>query len=593
MTVEPAGRLYKALVETKKATGGRARGIVALHDPGFIIFCAQVPPADSLDAARDALHRDARGRRKAQPITARRSRSRARARRCKQFDETLNDPQQLGVALVGVDRARRLAPVLPAARPLAHASRAADVQRVAPQYLKPAEPHGRRSSSPTRSPTARRRRRRRTSPRMVKDYKGDPRVAAGEVVRPHAGQPRGAHAALHAAQRHEGRAAAEEDARRDGASSQLRLHYGDEKSLLGMSPRGALAASMLPRGTQEARPAGVRGHARPAAREACHSAAARRTRRRGAKPFASSCRNVCGSRRGAARAGVPASGVREAEARAADALEERSAPIPQNDRASAPLAAGTIRIPTATPLHADVRRGDRGDRKRRSSSSCARLPHAFTGGANAELAIVGDFDAAPRCKALVDRALRRVDEPAPYARVPESVSSRRRRRVLPRADARQGERGAVRRPVVVRSTTRAATSGADRRRQDLARRRRDSRISERVREKEGLSYGISRRGSVRRASRKTRTLNLYAIFAPQNRERLRTAISEELARALKDGFTEAELADAKRALLQARRIARAQDASLAGGLVQQAYLGRTWDYARRSTRASQPSPSTA
>ena len=50
---------------------------------------------------------------------------------------------------------------------------------------------------------------------------------------------------------------------------------------------------------------------------------------------------------------------------------------------------------------------------------------------------------------------------------------------------------------------------------------------------------------------------------------------------MKDGFTEAELADAKRSLLQARRIARAQDASLAGGLVQQAYLGRTWDYAAK------------
>jgi zinc protease len=50
---------------------------------------------------------------------------------------------------------------------------------------------------------------------------------------------------------------------------------------------------------------------------------------------------------------------------------------------------------------------------------------------------------------------------------------------------------------------------------------------------------------------------------------------------MKDGFTEAELADAKRSLLQARRIARAQDPSLAGGLLLQAYLGRTWDYAQK------------
>ena len=50
---------------------------------------------------------------------------------------------------------------------------------------------------------------------------------------------------------------------------------------------------------------------------------------------------------------------------------------------------------------------------------------------------------------------------------------------------------------------------------------------------------------------------------------------------MKDGFTEAELADAKRSLLQARRIARAQDPSLASGLLSQAYLGRTWDYAQK------------
>lgn len=74
---------------------------------------------------------------------------------------------------------------------------------------------------------------------------------------------------------------------------------------------------------------------------------------------------------------------------------------------------------------------------------------------------------------------------------------------------------------------------------------------------------------------------LYAIFAPENRERVRVAINEELARALKDGFTEAEVANAKRALLQARRIARAQDSALAGGLLLQAYVGRTWDYAAK------------
>ena len=62
---------------------------------------------------------------------------------------------------------------------------------------------------------------------------------------------------------------------------------------------------------------------------------------------------------------------------------------------------------------------------------------------------------------------------------------------------------------------------------------------------------------------------------------MKLGISEEMARALKDGFTETEVATAKQALMQARRIARAQDGSLAGGLALQSYLGRTWDYAAK------------
>jgi hypothetical protein len=108
----------------------------------------------------------------------------------------------------------------------------------------------------------------------------------------------------------------------------------------------------------------------------------------------------------------------------------------------------------------------------------------------------------------------------------------------------------------------------------------ESRIPDRVREREGLSYTIQTWLSLSSFEANS-PLNLYAIYAPQNRDKVRVGISEEMARALKDGFTEAEVTHAKRALLQARRIARAQDGALAGGLVNQAYLGRSWDYAAK------------
>jgi len=54
MTVEPAGRLYKALVEGKKASSVE-NWMFALHDAGFVIFWAQIPVGDTVDAARDTM----------------------------------------------------------------------------------------------------------------------------------------------------------------------------------------------------------------------------------------------------------------------------------------------------------------------------------------------------------------------------------------------------------------------------------------------------------------------------------------------------------------------------------------------------------
>jgi len=71
----------------------------------------------------------------------------------------------------------------------------------------------------------------------------------------------------------------------------------------------------------------------------------------------------------------------------------------------------------------------------------------------------------------------------------------------------------------------------------------------------------------------------YAIYAPQNVERLEAAFKEEIARALKDGFTEDEVQAAKSGWLQSRQVSRAQDNELAGRLSGYLFLNRTlaWD----------------
>jgi len=89
-----------------------------------------------------------------------------------------------------------------------------------------------------------------------------------------------------------------------------------------------------------------------------------------------------------------------------------------------------------------------------------------------------------------------------------------------------------------------------------------SRLWMRVREKEGLSYNV-RSSLTASAFEPNASWSVYAIFAPENRQRVESAIKEELELALKDGFTEAEIKDGINALLNLRKLSLAQDATLA------------------------------
>jgi zinc protease len=205
----------------------------------------------------------------------------------------------------------------------------------------------------------------------------------------------------------------------------------------------------------------------------------------------------------------------------------------------------------------------------------------FIGGANAELAIVGDFDPA-EMKKLVNELFGAWKSPSPFVRVPNPYRPPAPTLMTAQTPDKANAAMFGRVPVKIndKSDDLPALIVVDK----ILGASPESRIPDRVREKEGLSYGIQT-WIAPSSFEENSQLNLYAIFAPQNQEKLRTAISEELTRAMKDGFTEAEVNDAKRALLQARRISRAQDSSLASGLVQQAYLGRTWDYAQKIDEA--------
>ncbi|GAB4185081.1 MAG: pitrilysin family protein [Thermoflexibacter sp.] len=106
----------------------------------------------------------------------------------------------------------------------------------------------------------------------------------------------------------------------------------------------------------------------------------------------------------------------------------------------------------------------------------------------------------------------------------------------------------------------------------------NSRLAVRIRQKEGISYGVGSSFSANPLD-KTGSFVTYAIYAPENVERLEKAFKEEIDKAIKEGFTAEEVAAAKSGWLQSRQVGRSQDASLANTLNNNLYLNReiTWD----------------
>jgi zinc protease len=105
-----------------------------------------------------------------------------------------------------------------------------------------------------------------------------------------------------------------------------------------------------------------------------------------------------------------------------------------------------------------------------------------------------------------------------------------------------------------------------------------SRVPARVREKEGLSYSTYTTFTSS-ALDESAAFRVASIFAPQNRSRVERAIREELGRAVREGFSAAEVEAGKRSVLEARRLARSQDRALAGRLGHYLFVKRTfaWD----------------
>jgi zinc protease len=106
----------------------------------------------------------------------------------------------------------------------------------------------------------------------------------------------------------------------------------------------------------------------------------------------------------------------------------------------------------------------------------------------------------------------------------------------------------------------------------------NSRLATRIRQKDGLSYGV---GSQVHADPldAVGSFSIFAISAPQNTAKVESDTKEEMARVIATGFTAEEITAAKSGLLSQMTLNRSNDMALARDMSAHLYLNRdfTWD----------------
>jgi zinc protease len=562
----PAGRLHRALVQKGLASfvWGAERG---LHDPGYLYFGGTLPGDGKLEAAREALLGVLEAVRR-EPVRPEEV-ERARTALLNEFEKTQLDTGAFLRALsefaaIGDWRLYFLY------RERLKKVAVADVQRVAEHYLKPAN-RVLGVFQPTDSPD-----RAAIPPSQewhaaLESFKSNGEgVRLGEAFDP---SPKNIEARVVRRELANGMRAAllPKKTRGGRVLASLTLHWGDEKSLSNREAACSFAGSMLMRGTK------------------------RRNRTELKDAFEHLNASVSVTGEGASvevrRENLPAAlrlvaeVLREPAFSAAEFDEMKRAAITGAEaqrtdpsaRASEQLSRHLTEYPRGHPHYTptlDEKIGWLRETRLEDAAACYRDLFGATG---ADFVAVGDFD-PQEVAGLVEQLFGSWKTPRPFERVPTryfEVPATVTQVLTPdKANAvlRAGLDMPVRDdhpdfPALVLANYLLGGSST-------------ARIPARVREKEGLSYSTFTSFNSS-AFDENAAFRVGSIFAPQNRERVRLAIREELERAVREGFGAGELEAGKRALLEARRMQRTQDRALAGRLGHYLFAKRTfaWDIA--------------
>lgn len=568
----PSGRMHKGLVEKSLAAEAGAYTLT-LREPGALAVWATVPKGGDALAVRDEAIRIVETFAKTPPTAE--EVERARTDRAKNTKLTMLDSERMGYALANWTAAGdwrlfflqrdRLAAVTPA-----------DVQRVASAYLKqnnrtsgvflPTEA-GERVEVPE-GPDA---------TKLVAEYKGGKAIAPGEAFDP---SPANVDKRTTRVKLANGATLAmlPKKTRGETVHVEISLNLGNLKALEGRSVAGGVAGTMLMRGTTK--------HTRQEMWDLIDRLQANVY----ADAFATS---------GIAMVEVKKENLDAALAIAAELLKEPAFPAEElallkeaeisraeeqrNDPTA--LASNALYRHFAPFPPADVRYVQTPDEyiaalKKVTVEDLKAFHRDFYGASAAQIAVVGDFDPIAVRKRM-EELFGSWTAKVPWERIEKQLPD-----VAP-----------VAKRIDVKDKTGAAFYAALRvpMRDDdpdyeallignqMLGGTQDGRLWSRIREKEGLSYGV---GSWFNASsfEKRAEFGAYGIFAPENAAKFEAALREEIARALAEGFTAEELKRAKKGVLEAQRVARSEDRTLAGTLNHHSDRGRTfaWEAAHEA-----------
>ncbi|MEP7102432.1 MAG: pitrilysin family protein [Burkholderiales bacterium] len=559
----PSGRLYKRLTQKQLASGVGSYSF-ALSDPGAMFVDAQVAPGQDVDKARAELLATVESIAR-EPITADEL-ARAKLKWLKDWEQSFTDPEAVGFAMSesisqGDWRLFFLT------RDRVRDAKLADVQRVAEQYLLPSNrtlgtylPN----DKPVRAPVLARV----DLAQAMKDFK--PQAAAAKVEAFEATPANiDARTQTFAVGGVKG-ALLPKGTRGNAVTAVLMLQFGDEKSLFGQNATAQAVASLLDKGTKTLSRQQVQDKLDALKTELSVAGSPGRVT------------ITLQSRREQLPAAIELVGdLLRNPAFPPDTLDEFKRAvqtgIAQQRKDPGPLARNTLeRLGNPYP-RGDVRYKPSFDELaedyRGLTIERVRDFHMrFYGAASGEFAAVGDMDAA-KVKAALQTALAGWGPGAPFTRVPQPLVSVKPEQLMIATPDKPNANLLVRLPVPLNDTDAdyPALSMAN----FLLGGGGNSRLWKRIREGEGLSYGVYSQMDWNNVDRNS-TWQTTAIFAPQNRAKVETAFREELARALKDGFTAQELAEGKASLLNFRQLGRSQDATVAGTLANNLYLGRTF-----------------